>query len=145
MTRDSWPNWRLHLGTKTLTSNLLNIEPWKVCIFFPQNLLGVMLLRNEVRIKRMAHEVMHLLCKLEALSSNLSSTKNIKNRNEVRQIWNLNNCNRFKFQHLLRFLKNYEIVKIHMNQVFLCVIGRQAVHCTISVFQIFRDGNTNSE
>lgn len=38
--RDSWLNWRLHLGTKNLNKSLgpwATYFPWKVCVFFQQN------------------------------------------------------------------------------------------------------------
>lgn len=51
-TRDSWLNWRLHLGTKNLKSlgPWATYFPWKVCNFFSSRiLLRVILLRNELR------------------------------------------------------------------------------------------------
>lgn len=48
----------------------------------------------------------------------------------------LKTCRRFKTNSCYNFLKDCEIVKMHMNQVLICcMMGGEDVHCTISFFE----------
>lgn len=100
--RDSWLNWRLHLGTKNLNKSLIpwaTYFPWKVCIFFPTILLEVMLLSNELR----------WVCGTYLMAY---CTRNLKT------------CRRFKTNSCYNFLKDCEIIKMYMNQVLIyCMMG----------------------
>lgn len=96
-TRDSWLNWRLHLGTKNLNKSLgprATYFPWRVCIFSQQNFVEGYVFEEWTGMgmwNLMAH------CTRE-----------------------LKNCRRFKTNSCYNFLKDCEIIKMHMNQVLIC-------------------------